>query len=68
MECSTFFMVHQGRTESWPVILTCWEFPIRPATNSPLAITMNKGYTKAIVDDIPELHIAKSLQIICEYS
>ncbi|WP_026948015.1 D-alanine--D-alanine ligase [Algoriphagus marincola] len=27
------------------------------------AITMNKGYTKAIVDDIPELHIAKSLQL-----
>ena len=26
------------------------------------AITMNKGYTKAIVDDIPELHIAKSIQ------
>jgi D-alanine-D-alanine ligase len=25
------------------------------------AITMNKGYTKAVVDDIPELHIAKSL-------
>jgi D-alanine-D-alanine ligase len=27
------------------------------------AITMNKGYTKAIVDDIPELHIAKSVQL-----
>ncbi|WP_439488891.1 D-alanine--D-alanine ligase [Algoriphagus sp.] len=27
------------------------------------AITMNKGYTKAIVDDIEELHIAKSLQL-----
>lgn len=27
------------------------------------AITMNKGYTKAVVDDIPELHIAKSLQL-----
>ncbi|WP_143959533.1 D-alanine--D-alanine ligase [Litoribacter populi] len=27
------------------------------------AITMNKGYTKAIVDDIPELHVAKSLQL-----
>ena len=27
------------------------------------AITMNKGYTKAIVDDIPELHIAKSIQL-----
>lgn len=27
------------------------------------AITMNKGYTKAIVDDIDELHIAKSLQL-----
>ncbi|MGM0944729.1 MAG: D-alanine--D-alanine ligase [Bacteroidota bacterium] len=27
------------------------------------AITMNKGYTKAIVDDIPELYIAKSLQL-----
>jgi len=26
------------------------------------AITMNKGYTKAIVQDIPELHVAKSLQ------
>lgn len=25
------------------------------------AITMNKGYTKAVVDDIPELHTAKSL-------
>jgi len=27
------------------------------------AITMNKGYTKAIVDDIPELQIAKSIQL-----
>lgn len=27
------------------------------------AITMNKGYTKAIVDDIEELHIARSLQL-----
>ncbi len=27
------------------------------------AITMNKGYTKAIVDDIPELNIAKSIQL-----
>ncbi len=27
------------------------------------AITMNKGYTKAIVDGINELHIAKSLQL-----
>ncbi|SFA92936.1 D-alanine--D-alanine ligase [Algoriphagus aquimarinus] len=27
------------------------------------AITMNKGYTKAIVDDIEELYIAKSLQL-----
>jgi D-alanine-D-alanine ligase len=27
------------------------------------AITMNKGYTKAIVDDIPGLHIAKSIQL-----
>jgi len=27
------------------------------------AITMNKGYTKAIVNGIPELHIAKSVQI-----
>ncbi|MFT4856239.1 MAG: D-alanine-D-alanine ligase [Algoriphagus sp.] len=27
------------------------------------AITMNKSYTKAIVDDIPELHIAKSIQL-----
>ncbi len=27
------------------------------------AITMNKGYTKAIVQDIPELHVAKSLQL-----
>ncbi|MBT0812139.1 D-alanine--D-alanine ligase [Litoribacter ruber] len=27
------------------------------------AITMNKGYTKAIVDDIPELNVAKSLQL-----
>jgi len=27
------------------------------------AITMNKGYTKAIVDDIDELHIARSLQL-----
>ncbi|RAI95252.1 D-alanine--D-alanine ligase [Algoriphagus yeomjeoni] len=27
------------------------------------AITMNKGYTKAIVDDIEELNIAKSLQL-----
>ncbi|MHA7129670.1 D-alanine--D-alanine ligase [Algoriphagus namhaensis] len=27
------------------------------------AITMNKGYTKAVVDDIPELHIAKSIQL-----
>lgn len=27
------------------------------------AITMNKGYTKAIVDDIDELFIAKSLQL-----
>jgi D-alanine-D-alanine ligase len=27
------------------------------------AITMNKGYTKAIVQDTPELHVAKSLQL-----
>lgn len=27
------------------------------------AITMNKGYTKAIVNDIPDLHVAKSLQL-----
>jgi D-alanine-D-alanine ligase len=27
------------------------------------AVTMNKGYTKAIVQDIPNLHIAKSVQI-----
>ncbi|EAZ82246.1 D-alanine--D-alanine ligase [Algoriphagus machipongonensis] len=27
------------------------------------AITMNKGYTKAVVDDIEELHIAKSIQL-----
>ncbi|MDF2158790.1 D-alanine--D-alanine ligase [Algoriphagus sp. CAU 1675] len=27
------------------------------------AITMNKGYTKAIVQDIPELHVAKSIQL-----
>jgi len=27
------------------------------------AITMNKGYTKAIVQDIPQLHVAKSAQI-----
>ncbi len=27
------------------------------------AITMNKGYTKAIVQDIPELNVAKSLQL-----
>ncbi|RZK48481.1 MAG: D-alanine--D-alanine ligase [Pedobacter sp.] len=28
------------------------------------AITMNKGYTKALVADIPELHVAKSLQLL----
>jgi D-alanine-D-alanine ligase len=27
------------------------------------AITMNKGYTKAIVQDIPELHVAHSIQL-----
>lgn len=27
------------------------------------AITMNKGYTKALVADIPELYVAKSLQL-----
>ncbi|MDN3205184.1 D-alanine--D-alanine ligase [Algoriphagus sediminis] len=27
------------------------------------AITMNKGYTKAIIDDIPELNIARSIQL-----
>ena len=27
------------------------------------AITMNKGYTKAIVQDIPELNVAKSIQL-----
>ncbi len=27
------------------------------------AITMNKGYTKAIVQDIPELNVAKSVQL-----
>lgn len=27
------------------------------------AITMNKGYTKAIVQDIPNLHVAKSIQL-----
>lgn len=32
------------------------------------AITMNKGYTKAIVDNIPELHIAKSLQLFANTS
>ncbi|MHA4895021.1 D-alanine--D-alanine ligase [Pedobacter sp. PWIIR3] len=30
------------------------------------AITMNKGYTKAIVQDISDLHIAKSVQIFKE--
>lgn len=29
------------------------------------AITMNKGYTKAIVQDIPELFVAKSIQLFC---
>jgi len=27
------------------------------------AITMNKGYTKAVVQDVPDLHVAKSVQI-----
>jgi D-alanine-D-alanine ligase len=27
------------------------------------SITMNKGYTKAIVQDIPELHVAQSMQL-----
>lgn len=27
------------------------------------AVTMNKGYTKAIVQDLPELYVAKSVQI-----
>ncbi|CAM4428497.1 D-alanine-D-alanine ligase [Pedobacter westerhofensis] len=27
------------------------------------AITMNKGYTKAVVQDVPGLHVAKSVQI-----
>ncbi len=27
------------------------------------SLTMNKGYSKAIVDDIPELHVAKSVQL-----
>ncbi|WP_373521772.1 D-alanine--D-alanine ligase [Aquiflexum sp.] len=27
------------------------------------AITMNKGYTKAIVQDVPELYVAKSIQL-----
>src|SRR5690606_29799573 len=27
------------------------------------AITMNKGYTKVLVQDIPHLHIAKSVQL-----
>ncbi|WP_209331340.1 D-alanine--D-alanine ligase [Lunatimonas salinarum] len=31
-----------------------------PATS---AITMNKGYTKAIVEEIEELHVARSLQL-----
>lgn len=30
------------------------------------AITMNKGYTKAIVQDIPGLHVAKSVQLFSE--
>ena len=32
------------------------------------AITMNKGYTKAIVQDIPGLHVAKSVQLFSENS
>lgn len=32
------------------------------------AITMNKGYTKAIVDGIKDLHVAKSVQIFKEAS
>ncbi len=30
------------------------------------SITMNKGYTKAIVEDIPELFVAKSIQLFNE--
>lgn len=30
------------------------------------AITMNKGYTKAIVQDVPELYVAKSVQLFSD--
>jgi len=32
------------------------------------AITMNKGYTKAIVQDVPDLHVAKSMQLFANTS
>jgi len=31
------------------------------------AVTMNKGYTKAIVRDIPELHVARSVQLYASH-
>lgn len=31
------------------------------------AITMNKGYTKAIVKDVPDLHTARSLQLFANH-
>jgi D-alanine-D-alanine ligase len=39
------------------------EIPYTTCDQLTSAITMNKGYTKAIVADIPELHVAKSIQL-----
>lgn len=39
------------------------EIPYTTCNALTSAVTMNKGYTKAIVQEIPELHVAKSAQI-----
>lgn len=58
-----FIMVHgvpgeDGRLQSYFDLL---DIPYTSCDALTSALTMNKGYTKAILTDIPELHLAKSV-------
>jgi D-alanine-D-alanine ligase len=58
-----FIMVHgvpgeDGRLQSYFDLL---DIPYTSCDALTSALTMNKGYTKAILSDIPELHLAKSV-------
>lgn len=58
-----FIMVHgvpgeDGRLQSYFDLL---DIPYTSCDALTSALTMNKGYTKAILRDIPELHLAKSV-------